>query len=83
MVWWWSVAQIVGQLFGALAAYFMWLGSRETPHSIRTWSGKSDKEKAFRRRRAKHAKTGIALLGVSFILQAILQAISYWLRAGP
>ncbi len=65
--------EIVGLTALAVAAVLLWLGSVETPWSIRTIDGISRTEKTFERRRARNARLGIVLLAAGYVLQLIVR----------
>ncbi len=66
-----SAQDIIGLLAATASAFLLWRGSEEIPWSIQTVKGESDTEKSFKRRRARFANAGFALLGSGFLLQLV------------
>ena len=58
-----------GLALGVLSAVLLYLGSRETPAAIESFSGESGDEKAFRRRRQRWVASGFILLALAFACQ--------------
>lgn len=62
---------IMGLVFGLVAACLLFLGSREVPWEMQTWSGNTEKQVAYKKTREWMTRWGFACLFLSFSLQLI------------
>jgi hypothetical protein len=74
------ILEIAGLTVLALAAFLLWRGAEETPQSIRSFSGKTETEQLFQKRRLRVSRLGLGLLVLGYVLQLIVRLAELQLR---
>ena len=72
-----TALNVIGLFFGVVAAVCMYYASIETPWGVQSWSGQTEAEQRFRRRRTWWARIGFILLGLAFVCQLVATLI-HW-----
>ena len=64
-----TALNVIGLCLGVVAAVCLYYASIETSWGVQSWSGPTEAEQRFRRRRTWWARTGFVLLGLAFVCQ--------------
>jgi hypothetical protein len=62
------ITSLLSALFGVFATITLIWGTANVPWSIRSWSGQSEREIAFRKRTRRYYVIGVVMLALAFAL---------------
>jgi len=66
-----EILNVISAFFGLLSSIYFFLGSKQKPWEIQSWSGNTENELKFYKKQNSNIKIAFILLAFSFLLELI------------